>query len=931
MKRFLLITLTLLLTACSPSNEDDDVLEEAPVPTPVYLPIGVVFPATNYTMTTEASFTYIVSGGLPPYNFSIASGPSTISQAGLFSAGSNSGTNLVDISDSSGLSMRVRVVVVPKLVLNNTDVKISTGSSFLFEATGGLAPYAFFLKSGVGTVSPTGFYAATSSPGNAVVQVVDSMGNSALAAIQSNFPLKVAPPTLDINRGDSFFFEASDGYPPYQYTVIGNGIINGLTGRFTAPTTPQTTQVRITDSIGHVVTSDVTVNGRPLTVNRQNIILEINQSFELEPDGGTAPYTFTQLAGVGTLLPSGVYFAPDSPGLAQLELTDSDGGQVIIDVQINDKLSITPNNFVTVPDRADPFYANGGVPPYTFQVLSGAGAINNITQNEVGVFTAPSVTGTTVIQLRDSANTTVTSTIVINDGLSLSPQNPTISVGNVITFIGSGGTPPYEFSLANPSSPGIITLAGQYTASNDEITEPVDVQINVRDANFTLRSTTVTVTPRLRFSESPIIVRSSNEKIITATGGVPPYSLRFYTGSSLVGSSILNIPAGSNNTMKYIAGAVSDDVIERVEIVDSLNNRIAQNLTIFGGIVSFIDPDKLRVESTTVLTQDSFSVSNNSFIALINSPSHGLLNTSTIRLKDTATCANLEDYDLNKRYSISPVDANSFNVTLVKQANQTTQCGNGSNFSYDKLSHKVGEFCPSSLKIDLLNLKGYQTNNVALNCSQSHLPFIGSCGSAPPTCSNPYAIALSRTNNVHIEQNLTLTKTPESFVSVEMWFKWDGDRSPVSNPVFPSFNGTLVGFNNYSASFITVMSPTAVEKRSLCFNTQISALDCYGVSNVDSIYRQRWSHFVFVFSNSSVFNNKIYINGQLKSMSKQSNADPISRTVSDRLLIGSHPSRESDPYFRASGDLGITRVYDREITSNEVLTNYNASKPLYQP
>lgn len=138
------------------------------------------------------------------------------------------------------------------------------------------------------------------------------------------------------------------------------------------------------------------------------------------------------------------------------------------------------------------FGATGGVPPYLFSVASGAGTINSST----GTYTAPSAPGTTIIQVTDKRGSTNSATVTITptSPLILTPTSATLNSGGTLTFIATGGTAPYTFSItsagSSPPAPTINAATGVYTAGSNL---GVDT-IRVTDSTSAIATASVTVT-----------------------------------------------------------------------------------------------------------------------------------------------------------------------------------------------------------------------------------------------------------------------------------------------------------------------------------------------------------------------------------------------------------------------------------------------------
>jgi hypothetical protein len=115
--------------------------------------------------------------------------------------------------------------------------------------------------SGTGTVnSSSGLYTAPGAAGSAVVRVTDSLGATADAAVTINAALAISPAAPNLALNASQTFSATGGVTAYTYSIVsGGGSINSSTGAYTAPGTAGSVVVRVTDSLGNLSDSNVTV------------------------------------------------------------------------------------------------------------------------------------------------------------------------------------------------------------------------------------------------------------------------------------------------------------------------------------------------------------------------------------------------------------------------------------------------------------------------------------------------------------------------------------------------------------------------------------------------------------------------------------------------------------------------------------------------
>ena len=902
---------------CDSTTEDTTETTDTENDAPIFFPI--VIAENDFSILTNSSLKLNVSGGKPPYSYSLISGPGSIGTTGIYIGDNNIGNVVIDITDSVQGKATVRLRVVRPLALIPSSINLNINSNFQFETSGGVAPYFYQIVSGGGVFSPIGQYFSGSTPNTVIVKVVDSLGNEATANIETNNLNQINPATVNMNRGDKFQFGSSFGFAPYNYRVLsGAGSIDSL-GVFTAPLNAGTTVVESVDSIGTISSSVVTINNLPLSLNNNAPVMQVNQNFTFKVIGGLAPYLFTfdGTGNLGTLLPTGTYFAPNTSTIDHVKVTDSEGTQFFATITVNPALTISPQTRVTVVNRAEIFFPSGGTPPYTFQLLSGNGAVNPTT----GVFIAPTNPGTSVIRLQDSLYNFVDATVTVNPDITISPINPIIMVGNQINFLGSGGIPPFQYNII--AGVGSIDSNGLYTANGG----PGSVIIEVKDSRNTTKTTTLTVNSQLQFDEDPIVVKSGNFKNILVSGGVPPYTISF---------------------------------------VDSGNN-----LTNFSPYGSTITNNTYLLNSSPLITQQgSAEIS-------VSRSNHGLVVGEMIQLRSLTACNVFSSSELNSNFPVlAIIDSNTFVIQMQKFATDTLSCGGLSGF-YKKLSGSlpytagiVSSLVPETLAIvdslqnrvdKTINIdgglvahydlelangvsnkfnQGCQTqsitnlilgnNNLNLSgCPDMNAWFLQD---TPPSPQLP--INYVKLGPVALNLDLPLNTISGESNSIEMWFYWDGVRL---NTSFSRMDANLLGMSNLNVAFMSIKTGVSSYDRALCFNTvNTNPYDCLGIKNIDSFVSNKWTHFVFIVNNGNINLNKIYVDGiEQGILAIGTGSSNNSSQVGNLLTIGNSfipiPNNGSNVNRQTiGGKIGFIKVFNRALTSDEVFTSYNSKRNFYQ-
>jgi len=482
---------------------------------------------TSQTTLINTTIAFSESGGVSPYSYSLVSGTGSInSSSGVYTAPGSNGSAVVRVTDAIGNTADAAITVTTALSISPTSTTLAVNNSTTFSAVGGTGPFTFSRLSGTGSVNATtGVYTAPASAGSAVVRVTDSLGATADANVTVNAALTISPTSQTMGINGTLNFSADGGVVPYSYSLVsGTGSINASTGLFTAPATPDTTIVRVTDSIGNTANSTVTITSG-LSISPASTTLAVNNSVTFAGSNGAVPYSYSVVSGGGSINAStGLYTAPVAAGSAVVRVTDNLGATADASVTINAALAIVPATKSLAVNNIYTFSATGGVSPYTFSIVSGGGAINSSS----GAYTAPATAGSATVRVTDGMGNISDSTVTINAALLISPLTATISSSGTQSYSATGGVSPYSYSIL--SGPGSINSStGLYTAASAG-----SVTVRVTDSLGNTSNGSLTVTGPLTVSPVTAYVVTNSDLSLSPEGGVSPYTFSIVSGGGVI-------------------------------------------------------------------------------------------------------------------------------------------------------------------------------------------------------------------------------------------------------------------------------------------------------------------------------------------------------------------------------------------------------------
>jgi gliding motility-associated-like protein len=493
---------------------------------------------------SNAVITVIANGGSGGYQYNFNGEPNQVS--GIFN-NLAAGNYIMSVIDTNGCVKQDTVIITQPPQLNSSIIVSNDASCNRFfdgsatvSVSGGTPSYSYLWSNGC-LLQNNNYLSADTY----FVTITDNNGCISTDSIVIDEPALLTATITNIvnvscNGGNSGSATVigGGGTAPYSYlwsTGDTNTTITGLSAGIY--------NVTVTDDHGCVILATVTILEPLLIMPNISVISQVNcysgsnGSVSISSTGGIPSYSYhwsngsTQTTLTG--LSAGTYF---------VTITDNIGCTVSTSVTINQPplltTSISPTNIgcFNQNNGSATASASGGTTPYNYLWSTGSTS-NSINNLMIGTYT---ITVTDLNGCTASASITITQPTILTTSI-IPPTNVTCFAGSngSATIVPNGGTSPYSYNWSNGTN--------NATASG-LITGTYNVTVTDNHGCTATNSVIINQPPKIITNISSITNVSCNgssngSAMVTANGGVPPYTYTWSNGSHA--PAITNLISGT--------------------------------------------------------------------------------------------------------------------------------------------------------------------------------------------------------------------------------------------------------------------------------------------------------------------------------------------------------------------------------------------------
>ncbi len=412
------------------------------------------------------------TGGTTPYSFQWSNGSGTEDISNLDTGYYQLiATDGLGCTDSISQTIQQPTPLIAAISVVNVSCFGGNNGAITTTVSGGNPPYSYTWNNGTSTVSQNGLLAGAYS-----VTISDASGCNTIldTTITEPLPLILAVAnasnlTCFGSNDGSITLSISGGITPYTYLWSNGANTQNISGL-----TPSTYTVTATDANGCSQTVSATITEplilqSVLTVSNATCFGLANGSIDLDPRGGTAPYTYTWSNGANTQDINSL-----TAGLYELTLTDANGCSLTNSRYINEPAQLiasgAPTNINCFGNNngAIDLTVSGGTAPYTYQWSTGS-ATQDISTLIAGTY---KVTVSDINSCRQTLSFTLSQPSEIVLAYTATPASCNGVNNGSVDLTVSGGTGPYSYNWATGANTQDINTipAGSYPVTVTDAT-----------------------------------------------------------------------------------------------------------------------------------------------------------------------------------------------------------------------------------------------------------------------------------------------------------------------------------------------------------------------------------------------------------------------------------------------------------------------------
>lgn len=559
--------------------------------------------ATTRLLVTDPAMLIAVSGGSEPYTWVVSNtNIASVDNLGWITPVAP-GLVTVTVTDSNSMSAAIDITIdATALSITPANVILDINQSQQFTALGGDKNYSWASdNNSIISINEAGLAQAI-AVGKSSIILTDGIGQSVSASIDVR-QLIISAATNNVTVGEpALVLSVDGGVEPYTWSSDDPSIASVSNSGMLTPISAGNVNITVTDTDGISTDFLMTVTDPILSVSTNNLLLAVGERYLLNAIGGEGNYVWSNSdPSIATVDNTGVVSAV-AAGSATITLMDSTGESINIYVEVREiNISASTTN-LSVGQSGLQLRALGGMAPYTW--VSDNSTILDVDQN--GLVSALSA-GSATISVTDQDGFSGSLVFSVGNSLSVNQSNATLTIGNSITLVASGGAGGYSWT-SNNSSIASVTVSGEISAVSAGT-----ATITVTDSMGQSADVVIDVSNSLSISSSNTTLLVSDPVLqINASGGIAPYvwSVNDTSRASINSSGLLTPLA---------AGMVTVTITDANSNTASLDINInVENLTINTTNVLLAPGETYQLTAAGGDANYSWS-SNNSSIAAVNS------------------------------------------------------------------------------------------------------------------------------------------------------------------------------------------------------------------------------------------------------------------------------------------------------------------------